>query len=1139
MAGKRKTSNEWEGGNSLKKRKTDRSEHEALLFTDLSDLLQLLTRHGYSEDRYYRLSLFLGLSPNTISVIEADHRGDTGRCLSDCLTKWLQKADDVVKKGGPTIYSLVSALRELGENGVADGIDMEKHPACKILAHCASDRSLLALLPQLTALLCLEKLIKEILLATNVQGEDLLTQIKEAVCNDYRKLKAFAEILHKFKVTASLGNAIMKEYRVVYCIDDLMKVNDNTNVEGLKIFLPLNVTLEFKKMRLTLGQTFFKVGSIMMSSPQSPTLDNIKYVLGAYDKALRPQVAQCEDIHSILQLVCDSCPLDDISVLEYFINEFNIEEAKDAIQKYKKAIKELKETKLSQCLNETISHASPLECERITIFVDEDANQSVLNDVKRLSSALFKNFSRHVKLNVVQDGNSFTITCSFPLILSEQLITAALNNIDVLKENKVKRLTIGYCTVYEVKDTSTATTTEIDEYTSSLSTSSGLMKQLMLSLSVQLINRTEEVTTLNEESITMKKEVESLKETLDAKNKMLSASIAESERFKRIAAETKQLLEEKVSHLTEREEENENLKEIKKILEQQLALFQSEKEDLVEKIEETQMDTVLHQEENEAKSKEEIEMLQMKITTMHSQRIEMDKKVQEKEELLILQIRKLEEELLQEKITTMNLQQIEKDKLVQGQEINPLIFQDDVYGDIVIDHPLIIKIVKTRQFQRLKDIKQLGKLDINFLTFACTIGYTYHIMPKANYSRFQHSIGMYFLAGEYVKQLQRKQPELNITESDVLCVQIAALCFNLGHGPFSYTFDMLLDEMSATTDFNKPWKNVPEVSVKMFEYMHNNRDLMASFEEYKLTTEDITFIKELIQGVNFEQRKDKRFLYEIVVNKKSGLDVSMIDSTVRDAAVLGKNVTFRWRVFLSKVRVLRCADGESHICFQKDDLETYNDLFRTRHTLFRELYYLRKNRIAALMIKRILAKSNDIPIIRYEDRRVTLPEATQSMLAYSQLNDGILSVIKILVDDHEVQELLSCLDSMKVIGQIGHIQPTTEWNVDRIKQYIEGSIKPDNIAGHLIIDPIKSGYENHVSLSQYYYTGDGSTGQWTHEWAQPTQDASKSKIRMFLVSGDRDLIHEVQKALQKLITDEQLDGDIYPDQDNDNLMPPL
>ena len=58
-------------------------------------------------------------------VIEAQHRGNIGRCLSECLTKWLEKADDVQKKGDPTIYSLVSVLRELGENGVAEGIDME------------------------------------------------------------------------------------------------------------------------------------------------------------------------------------------------------------------------------------------------------------------------------------------------------------------------------------------------------------------------------------------------------------------------------------------------------------------------------------------------------------------------------------------------------------------------------------------------------------------------------------------------------------------------------------------------------------------------------------------------------------------------------------------------------------------------------------------------------------------------------------------------------------------------------------------------------------------------------------------------------------------------------------------------------
>ncbi|XP_019860764.1 PREDICTED: uncharacterized protein LOC109589081 [Amphimedon queenslandica] len=930
-------------------------------------------------------------------------------------------------------------------------------------------------------------------------------------------------------------------------------------------------------MRLQFGDTFVKVESILKTVSQ-PTIDEIKKSLRFSYNTLRPQLDLCKDITGILELMSDNSSLDDISMLEYLVNKLNIEEAKLVVQEYKEVIEEFSKTELSKCLHEWFSYASPLQCERITIVVDQETEDYTLKDVRRLSANIFDELSPNVRLNVVRDENSFTITCSFPLILSEQLITAALNNIDVLKENKVKRLTIGYCTVYEIKDTSTATTTEIDEYTSSLSTSSGLMKQLMLSLSVQLINSKEEVTTLNKENMTVKrgaqlskKEAESLKETLDATNKIVRVSIAESDKFKRMAAESSQLLQEKVLHLTEREEENENLKEIKELLEEQLALFQSEKAELVEKIEETQIQTVLHQEENEAKSNEEIEMLQMKITTIHSQRMEMDKKVQE----LMLKNKELEKALPKDKsyqvslnvnslvIEMQNLQaqveqlsndeahrkleHIEKQNDIllkeneklhievsmlrkqnlwkQKQDTNPIVFQDDIYGEIVVDHPLIMRIVKTRQFQRLKDIKKLG--------------YTYLNIPKANYSRLQHSIGMYFLAGQYVKQLRRRQPELNITDSDILCVQIAALCFNLGHGPFSHIFEMFLDEMSKKDNSDRPWKNVSEASVKMFDYMlEDNEDLMANFEKhFDNPKEDIAFIKELIQGTGYEHHKDKKFLHKIVYNKKSGLDVSMIDSTMRDAAVLGKNLTFQWRVFFNQVRVLRCDDGELHKCFSKDDLETCNDLFRTRHALFRELYYLRKNRIASVMIRRILVKSNGIPIIKDDIRRVTISDATKSMSAYTQLNDGILSVIKHFIDDKEVQELLKCLESLEVIGQTGWVTLTNDWNEDRIKQHIVRSIKSCDVTDQLILDPIKTGYENWNALTQYYYTSDGKTGQWKQEWAQPPQFADK-QLRILLVSGDRVLIKEVQKTLQKLITDEQLvPGEIYPDEENYNLMP--
>ena len=46
-----------------------------------------------------------------------------------------------------------------------------------------------------------------------------------------------------------------------------------------------------------------------------------------------------------------------------------------------------------------------------------------------------------------------------------------------------------------------------------------------------------------------------------------------------------------------------------------------------------------------------------------------------------------------------------------------------------------------------------------------------------------------YLAGELVQTLRIKQPELGITDDDVLCVKIAGLCNNLGCGPFSHMFE--------------------------------------------------------------------------------------------------------------------------------------------------------------------------------------------------------------------------------------------------------------------------------------------------------------------------------------------------------------
>lgn len=50
-------------------------------------------------------------------------------------------------------------------------------------------------------------------------------------------------------------------------------------------------------------------------------------------------------------------------------------------------------------------------------------------------------------------------------------------------------------------------------------------------------------------------------------------------------------------------------------------------------------------------------------------------------------------------------------------------------------------------------------------------------------------VGVAFLARSMATHLQKSQPELKITDRDVECVEIAGLCHDLGHGPWSHVWD--------------------------------------------------------------------------------------------------------------------------------------------------------------------------------------------------------------------------------------------------------------------------------------------------------------------------------------------------------------
>jgi hypothetical protein len=103
-----------------------------------------------------------------------------------------------------------------------------------------------------------------------------------------------------------------------------------------------------------------------------------------------------------------------------------------------------------------------------------------------------------------------------------------------------------------------------------------------------------------------------------------------------------------------------------------------------------------------------------------------------------------------------------------------MILKDPLYGFISIDEPYK-SIIETEEFQRLRNIKQLGL--------------SYLIYPSSNHSRFEHSIGAFYLAQKVIEKISAEK----VIRSEKIPYAkefiMAALIHDIGHYPFSHAVE--------------------------------------------------------------------------------------------------------------------------------------------------------------------------------------------------------------------------------------------------------------------------------------------------------------------------------------------------------------
>jgi hypothetical protein len=233
--------------------------------------------------------------------------------------------------------------------------------------------------------------------------------------------------------------------------------------------------------------------------------------------------------------------------------------------------------------------------------------------------------------------------------------------------------------------------------------------------------------------------------------------------------------------------------------------------------------------------------------------------------------------------------------------------RDPVHGYIKITEAER-DVIDTPFVQRLRRIHQLAG--------------AYMVYPGAVHTRFDHVTGAMHVAGQIADALSLR---IGISPDAVQEIRLAALLHDVGHGPFSHTFEEVLADKTTTTHEDISQRIISETSVSDVLNSHGfSPKKMSAFAIGKQSTKP-PFMNEIIAG---------------------GLSADIMDYLLRDSYFTG--------VEYGKVDVQRVIDSlrvaERHLALGNAALYAFEALLLARYEMFKAVYFHRTVRAAELML---------------------------------------------------------------------------------------------------------------------------------------------------------------------------------------------
>lgn len=243
------------------------------------------------------------------------------------------------------------------------------------------------------------------------------------------------------------------------------------------------------------------------------------------------------------------------------------------------------------------------------------------------------------------------------------------------------------------------------------------------------------------------------------------------------------------------------------------------------------------------------------------------------------------------------------------------VIRDPIHGYIHIEDKVIWDLINSKEFQRLRRVRQLGS--------------TLMVFPSGEHSRMMHSLGAYEIARRMINEVDDIRNTL--TEHEKMVLMVAALLHDIGHAPFSHSFESILSckhELYTAQIITGPSEvadvlrsidqNLPEEVAAVIDHTHPN-----------------PILSQLIS---------------------SQLDADRLDYLLRDSYFTGVSYG---QIDLDRIlRTMRVKDNK--VVVKRSSIYTVENYIMARYHMYWQVYYHPNSRSYDTLLKSIFTRLRDL-----------------------------------------------------------------------------------------------------------------------------------------------------------------------------------